>query len=155
MIQDDNPRMRLVHLLRKISVELELARGAFAATHGLHDTDVRALIHLLDAQRAGEAASAGQLATGLGLSSASTTGLIDRLEQAGLVRRERDDHDRRRVGVVVTEAAVPVGWDFFRPQLGGIVQAAAPFTEEELDVVERFLEQAVRGVRVRPDPTTP
>ena len=41
-------RLRLVHQLRAISVELDLARSAFAQANGLHDTDVRALIALLD-----------------------------------------------------------------------------------------------------------
>ena len=45
--------MPLVHLLRAVTVELSLVSDRFAALHGLHPTDLRALIHLLDADRAG------------------------------------------------------------------------------------------------------
>ena len=38
----------------------------------------------------------GQLAEGSGLTSGTVTGVIDRLEKAKLVRRERDDGDRGR-----------------------------------------------------------
>ena len=43
--------------------------------------------------------TAGRLAELAGLSAASTSRLIDRLERRGLVRRERDDEDRRLVEV--------------------------------------------------------
>jgi DNA-binding MarR family transcriptional regulator len=138
-------RLALVHRLRRISVELDLARSAFAQAYDLHDTDVRALIQLLDAGRAGIPATAGWLGSQLGLSSASTTSLIDRLEGAGHVRRARSVHDRRKVEILVTEEAVDLGWEFFGPLLGGMMEAMRPFGAEELDTVERFLD-AVAGV---------
>jgi DNA-binding MarR family transcriptional regulator len=41
--------------------------------------------------------TAGELATRTGLSTGAITGVIDRLEKAGFVRRVRDAGDRRRV----------------------------------------------------------
>ena len=41
--------------------------------------------------------TAGDLARATGLTTASITGVLDRLEEGGFVRRERDPHDRRRV----------------------------------------------------------
>jgi len=41
--------------------------------------------------------SAGQLATFCGLTTGAVTGLVDRLERAGFVRRKSDPEDRRRV----------------------------------------------------------
>jgi DNA-binding MarR family transcriptional regulator len=41
--------------------------------------------------------TAGELARATGLTTASITGVLDRLEEGGFVRRERDPHDRRRV----------------------------------------------------------
>jgi DNA-binding MarR family transcriptional regulator len=138
-------RLDLVHRLRRISVELDLARSAFAQAYDLHDTDVRALIQLLDAGRSGIPATAGWLGTQLGLSSASTTSLLDRLEGAGHVRRARSIQDRRKVEVQVTDEAVDLGWAFFGPLLNGMVEAMRPFGPDELDTVERFLD-AVAGV---------
>jgi DNA-binding MarR family transcriptional regulator len=45
----------------------------------------------------------GELATHLGLSKATTTELVTRVEERGLVDRMRDDRDRRRVYVWLTE----------------------------------------------------
>jgi DNA-binding MarR family transcriptional regulator len=43
--------------------------------------------------------TAGDLAGATGLTTGAITGLIDRLEKAGLARRERDERDRRKVFV--------------------------------------------------------
>ena len=48
--------------------------------------------------------SAGQLAEAIGLSSGAMTNRLDRLEQAGLIRRVDDPNDRRGVLVEPTEA---------------------------------------------------
>jgi DNA-binding MarR family transcriptional regulator len=43
--------------------------------------------------------TAGTIAEHTGLTTGAVTGLMDRLEKAGYVRRERDRHDRRKVVV--------------------------------------------------------
>jgi DNA-binding MarR family transcriptional regulator len=52
--------------------------------------------------------TAGQLAKKTGLSSGAMTTAIDRLERAGYARRSRDEQDRRRVVVELTEAAYSI-----------------------------------------------
>ncbi|MBO7935984.1 MarR family transcriptional regulator [Streptomyces sp. S9] len=131
--------MGLVHLLRAVTVEFDLLGAEFAARHGLHPTDVRALIHLLDAARAGTRATPGRLGEQLRLNSAGTTALVDRLERLGLVQRTRDTADRRRVLLNVTEKATELGWAFFGPVIGEVVTAAETFEEGELETVRRFL----------------
>jgi DNA-binding MarR family transcriptional regulator len=54
--------------------------------------------------------SAGQLAESMSLSSGAMTNRLDRLEQAGLVRRVDDPDDRRAVLVEPTEAGL-AAWD--------------------------------------------
>ena len=49
--------------------------------------------------------TAGRLASESGLSTGVVTTLVDRLERAGYVRRVRDEVDRRRVLVELTDAA--------------------------------------------------
>lgn len=46
-------------------------------------------------------ATAGEIAAQTGLTTGATTRLIDRLEEAGYVRRVRDPRDRRRVHVAL------------------------------------------------------
>lgn len=138
-MDDQDPALGLVHLLRAVAVELDLFAAEFAESNGLHPTDVRALIHLLDADRAAVTATPGWLAAQLGLNSASTTALLDRLERLGLVRRARDTQDRRRVLLSVEDRAVALGWSFFGPLINGMVTAVHGFDEAELAVVRRFL----------------
>ncbi|MEW2317676.1 MarR family winged helix-turn-helix transcriptional regulator [Streptomyces bauhiniae] len=131
--------MRLVHLLRAVTVEFDLLGAEFAARNGLHPTDVRALIHLLDAARTDTRATPGWLGEQLRLNSAGTTALVDRLERLGLVRRNRDTADRRRVLLEVQEKATELGWSFFGPVIGGVVAAAEGFEADEVETVRRFL----------------
>ncbi|MEU1421843.1 MarR family transcriptional regulator [Kitasatospora sp. NBC_01246] len=131
--------MRLVHLLRGLTVELDLFGAEFAGRHGLHPTDLRALIHLLDAARAGTVVTPGRLGEALRLNSAGTTGLVDRLERLGLIRRERDPGDRRRVRLVVEERAVELGQGFFGGLIADLVAAMGRFDPAELATARRFL----------------
>jgi DNA-binding MarR family transcriptional regulator len=138
-VDDQDSGLQLVHLLRAVTVELDRFAAEFADRNGLHPTDVRALIHLLDAGRAGVRATPGWLGAQLGLNSASTTALIDRLERMGLVQRERDARDRRRVLLAVQDEAVTLGWSFFGPLIQEMVAAMRSFDEKELATVRRFL----------------
>jgi DNA-binding MarR family transcriptional regulator len=54
--------------------------------------------------------TAGRLAELTGLTTGAITGVVDRLEKAGLVRRERDEGDRRKVFIVpVVERMMQMG----------------------------------------------
>jgi len=152
MADDQNPRMRLVHLLRAVTVEFDLLGAEFAARNGLHPTDLRALIALLDADRAGDTVTPGRLGEQLRLNSAGTTALVDRLERLGLVRRERDTADRRRVLLAVEDRAVELGWSFFGPTIEGLLAGMSAFDDAELATVERFLTAMATGLH--PGPAT-
>jgi DNA-binding MarR family transcriptional regulator len=147
-LDESDPGLQLFHRLRRLTVELELSRTEFARRHGLHATDLRALIALLDAGRAGRRATPGWLGEQLGLNSAGTTTLIDRLERLGHVRRVRDTRDRRKVFLEVTPEAVELGWAFFGPQIGAMVAGMRSFTGAELTTVGRFLD-ALSDIAVR------
>jgi DNA-binding MarR family transcriptional regulator len=68
-------------------------RVAAAQTGMAADTDIQ-VMDILD--RAGEV-SAGQLADLMGMTTGAIARILNRLEEAGLVRRERDPNDGRRV----------------------------------------------------------
>ncbi|WP_190086931.1 MarR family winged helix-turn-helix transcriptional regulator [Streptomyces longisporoflavus] len=139
--------MNLVHLLRAVTVEFDLLGAEFAARHGLHPTDVRALIHLLDAQRQSTLATPGWLGEQLRLNSAGTTALIDRLERLGLIRRGRDTADRRRVLLTVQDKAQELGWAFFGPVISEVTGVADKFSAGEVETVRRFLTAVLQSTR--------
>lgn len=146
-MHDQNPAMGLVHLLRAVTVNFDLLGAEFAARNGLHPTDVRALIHLLDAARDGTPATPGWLGRQLRLNSAGTTALVDRLERLGLVRRERDSADRRRVLLEVEQKATELGWAFFGPVIDKVVATAEGFEADELETVRRFLTSVLHATQ--------
>lgn len=145
-VDDQDAGMRLVHLLRAVTVELDRMGERFAAAHALHPTDVRALICLLDSARTGAPATPGTLGTQLGLNSAGTTAVVDRLERLGHVRRERDTRDRRRVLLKVDESAVTLGWSFFGPLIQDIVALMGRYDTTEQATIERFLSDVHKAV---------
>jgi DNA-binding MarR family transcriptional regulator len=86
--------------------------------------------------------TAGQLARATGLTTASITAVIDRLEEAGFVRRERDAADRRRVVVrLVTERAVRDVASVFLPLVQAWQQLAERYTDDELQLIVDFYGQ--------------
>ena len=132
-------RHELALLLRRLSVELDAVGQRFADLHGLGRTDVRALVAIMDAARAGSALTAGGLGSAVELSSASVTALVDRLERAGHVHRVRDADDRRRVVLGMTDSAMAAGGEFFGGLQRDLTAAMGAYTDDELDVVRRFL----------------
>ena len=149
-MSEQSPEMEIVHLLRKVTVEFGLRQAEFASRHGMHPTDVRALICLLDAERAGTDATAGWLGAQLGLYSAGTTAVIDRLERLGHLTRTRDPRDRRRVLLTVDPRAVELGWEFFGPLIDKTVAVLRDFDESETAAVRRFLSAAHRAATALP-----
>ena len=137
----DRVRQEVALLLRRLNVELDAVGQRFATVHGLGRTDVRALVAIMDAARRGQALTAGALGSAVELSSASVTALVDRLERFGHVRRGRDEADRRRVGLEMTESAMAAGGEFFGGLNRDLLAAMADYSDDELAVVRRFLEQ--------------
>lgn len=69
---------------------------------GMGETDILALRYLLRVQASGKSVVPKDISQFLGITSASTTSLIDRLVASGHVRREAHPTDRRSVIVVPT-----------------------------------------------------
>jgi DNA-binding MarR family transcriptional regulator len=91
-----NYGQELEELGRQMGVYSVLFHNAVAERLGLNVTDHKCLDHIL---RHGNL-TAGHLSKATGLTTGAITGVIDRLETAGYVRREPDPHDRRKVIVV-------------------------------------------------------
>src|SRR3954453_3147665 len=78
---------------RRLSTSTILFHQAIAARLGMNVTDHKCADLL---SRTGPI-TAGELARQTGLTTGAITGVIDRLEKAGFVRRAEDPNDRRRV----------------------------------------------------------
>ncbi|MEZ4240666.1 MAG: MarR family transcriptional regulator [Myxococcota bacterium] len=105
---------------------------------GLNATDTRSLDLLL---RLGPM-SAGDLSAHTGLTTASVTTLVDRLERRGLVRRERDPADRRRVVVRAEPEAATVFAERLTPFLVRLTELLADYDDDALAAIARYLRDA-------------
>ena len=92
--------------------------------------------------------TAGELAKATGLTTASITGMVDRLEEAGYVTRERDPHDRRRVVVkLVLDRAMRDVASLFLPMMRAWREMAARYSDDELRFIIDYyarVEQVLR-----------
>jgi DNA-binding MarR family transcriptional regulator len=93
----------------------------------------------------------GRLAELSGLTTGTVTGVLDRLEDAGFVRRERDATDRRKVIVTLDEEHL---WREMAPLYAGqaesLAAVAGRYDAEQLDVILDFLERLARDAPAAP-----
>jgi DNA-binding MarR family transcriptional regulator len=85
--------------------------------------------------------SPGRLSELSGLKSGSVTGVIDRLEAAGYVHRERDETDRRKVRVVLNAERLQSAESPYAGQAAHLRSVLDAFAGEELDTIARFLDR--------------
>ena len=132
--------------VRRAGAVMQLLGAASAERIGINVTD----LNCLNILALGGHMTAGDLARITGLTTASITGVLDRLEEAGFVRRERDPHDRRRV-IVRLDAArgmrdvAPV----FAPVVAAWRAVATRYTDAELRLILGFQEQLEQIMRDR------
>jgi DNA-binding MarR family transcriptional regulator len=121
--------------------------SAVAEALGLNRTDMRCVDAL---ERTGPM-TAGQLAETTGLTSGAMTTALDRLERAGFVRRIRDDQDRRRVLVEITERAHAVAGQFY---VGHAAMSERLFREHTAEEIDLMLNITRRGRRFNEERAT-
>jgi DNA-binding MarR family transcriptional regulator len=118
---------------RSLGNSSSMLLAACADRLGLHPTDWGCVLLLAEAQP--EALTAGQIAGLTGLTTGAVTGVIDRLEDAGFVVRERDPGDRRRVIVRLVPEALARTQPMFSGMIGDMLALQSNYSEEELAVV--------------------
>ncbi|SEC60538.1 MarR family protein [Amycolatopsis tolypomycina] len=103
---------------RELSTAVVAFHEAVGASLGVTAVDQRALAMIA----AAGSMSAGDLAKEIGLTPGAVTGLVDRLERAGLARRAPDPADRRRLVITAVPGAfgkVFAGLDAAMTELNG------------------------------------
>lgn len=118
----------------------------------LNDTDMRALHYLIVCANRGATATPGGIATHLGISTASTTKLLDRLEKGGHIRRAPHPTDRRALAITITPETRQAAMETVGRQQAKRFYSAARLTADERDVVIRFLSDMAREITLRDEP---
>jgi len=113
---------------------------AAAARSGMTVTDLQ----VIDLLESAGPSTAGQLADLTGLTTGAITGMLNRLEEAGLVHRERDPNDGRRVIVRLARGRDDM------PEIGTIFaslgtaweELASHYDDEQIAVLLEFLKRS-------------
>jgi len=121
--------------VRRMTAQSVLIGQAVSERFGLSSSD----LECLDLALLSGGATAGEFAKATGLTTGAITGVIDRLERAGYVRRENDPTDRRKVIVrarpTMTRRIAPL-YDSLQREMTALW---SEYSDQQLAVILDFL----------------
>jgi len=140
--QTDHERavMRVLTSIRGMSDAMERMHSGMKGDMDMNATDVAALRLLIIREQKGVTVSPRDIAQHLRISTASTTKLLDRLEESGHVQRRAHPSDRRGRVVVLTDEARLAFFRIFGERLRAMREMALRYDEDALAVIARFLD---------------
>src|SRR5215213_7964551 len=134
------PQQKLADLVREYTSAVLRHAAATAKRMSLEASELAALGHLQDAgpmpqKRLGER---------LSISPGAVTAMIDRLESRGYVERTPNPEDRRSALVVITKAGLEESLRQLWPNIEKMRGLEEGFSDEEREVIARFLREATQ-----------
>ena len=132
---------RVAGALRGVGEQIARMRETITSHFDLPRTD-RAGLDFLYSR--GGACTAGELSKATGLTSGSTTALIDRLERAGYAMREPDRSDRRKQIVRIPDRILSDCEALYEPIRKELFRLWSSYSEGDLQVVEDFLARSIQ-----------
>jgi DNA-binding MarR family transcriptional regulator len=129
--------------MREVTSFSVLYHQMMALRLGVNSTDLRCLERV----GANQDVTAGELAKVTGLTTGSITTAIDRLEEAGLVSRHRNDADRRKVIVVETPAMKRQAEPLTTPMHEAIGEVLGRCEDDQLKFLSQILHELCDAVK--------
>jgi DNA-binding MarR family transcriptional regulator len=127
----------LENALRRSSAQGVIFGQTVANVAGISGSDLECLDFLNLEGRV----TAGRLAEVTGLTTGAITGVVDRMEKAGLVRRERDESDRRKVFIALVPENIAKIGKFYDHMQRAMQKVLASYSDAELKLLLRFANQ--------------
>ncbi len=133
---------RTLEVLQELIDVAEALPEVVARRAGMSITELHALRHL-----SAEPMGPVELARRLRVTSAASSGVVDRLVAHGHAERRAHPGDGRRTVVVVTDSgrAEVIGW--LRPMFQSLAALDQSLSDTDREVVERYLTGAVDAMR--------
>ncbi len=128
--------------LRALTDAATAVRPAIARRAGLSHSELVALEHLF-----GSPLGPAEVARRLGVTTAASTTIIDRLAGRGHVERSPHSTDRRRTEVAITPSGRQEVLTQLMPMFAALGQMDADLTDEEREIVTGYLERATAALR--------
>jgi DNA-binding transcriptional ArsR family regulator len=149
IVAGQHKRKELEHLLgsvigRELGARSILFHQALANLAGVAVTDLKCLDYV---DRKGDV-TAGDLAQLTGLTTGAITAAIDRLEKAGLAKRERSERDRRKVFIRLCPSPAMARLLPFYEALGReSAQMVTRYSTQQLETIKDFCERCIEILR--------
>jgi DNA-binding MarR family transcriptional regulator len=125
----------LKRALREVNNQISLLSHRVSARAAVKDIDLDTLDYL--SQHGALTATA--LARGIGLHPATMTGVLDRLEKSGWILRSPVPSDRRATHVSIDPKRNADLVELYAGMDSAMDGVLAPFTDDELETITRFL----------------
>lgn len=135
------PARALMGAGQGIAMAAVALNAAVSQAVGLHSSEGLCLWHVTESAYT-DPVTAGRLAELTGLTTGAITGIIDRLETAGMVRRERDAADRRKVLIRPVPERVADLLRLFEPMEQAFGELAREYQPDELTAILDYLARA-------------
>lgn len=132
-----------MNAVRGLVAQAVFLRRALSRRSGLSETELDALEHLVESPT-----TPSELARLLDISTAASTGVVDRLERRGHVERRKHPTDRRRLEIHVTDDGRAELLRHLNPMLHALAELDRGLRDDERATVIRFLNGVQAAFRV-------
>src|SRR5690606_25121067 len=136
-------QFKLVQGLGQYNISLTLLRNANRRKLDLNIADMECLDLLFYKN----ISSPTELARYTGLTTGSTTAMLDRLEKAGLIRRKLNPEDRRGILIEVSENTSSIFRNLMKDIRHIQIELFNSYSDEELEIVAGFLNKFSQNIK--------
>lgn len=132
--------------MRAITAQSDRIGRHFARQNEVSGTDFHALLHIMVAETAGTPLTPAQLRRRMDVSPAAITYLVDRMIDAGHVRREPDPQDRRKTLLRYEKPGMALARSFFTPLGAELHTALADLPDRDLAAAHRVFTAMIEAM---------
>lgn len=140
----DEPAPERAELERQLSADIRAITARsdrvgrhFARVNEVSSNDFHALLHIMVSETAKAPLTLAQLRQRMDVSPAAITYLVDRMIEAGHIRREPDPEDRRKWLLRYQESGMSLAHGFFRPLGEHLSTAMGDLSDNDLFAAHR------------------
>ncbi len=134
--------------MRAVTAQSDRLGRYFARQNDVSGNDFHALLHVMVAETAGTPLTMAQLRQRMDVSPAAITYLVDRMIDAGHVRREADPGDRRKALLRYENSGMELAHAFFAPLGIHLRSALAELPDKDLMAAHRVFSAMIAAMSI-------